>query len=288
MDFENALTALKAEFEDYLAKNFPKGAPKELFDSMAYSLFSGGKRLRPLLLLGSFLAFSQDKEKAFPFAMALEMIHTYSLIHDDLPAMDNDALRRGKPTNHIIFGDGMATLSGDGLLNLAYEVILNNIKDKTTLKAGRMIARSAGVFGMVGGQGLDLLNEDKPLSEDELNEINKLKTGALISCAMYSGAVLAGSSENAANDFYKSGSLLGAAFQIKDDCLDKTGSAKVLGKEPGQDAKNKKLTYPDILGLENAQKKVESLTREAVGILLNYENTGFLIDLSIYMKKRDK
>ena len=247
-----------------------------VWEAMEYSLLAGGKRLRPLLLLLSAFAVRGGYEKeildqALPFACALEMIHTYSLIHDDLPAMDNDDLRRGKPTNHVLYGSGIATLAGDGLLNLAFETMLDAVMGDPApgrIKAADAIAHAAGPHGMIAGQTADLLAEQKDeITEEHIRFIDRNKTGQLLSVPLTAGCDLAGGSPETRETLEKAGFLFGRAFQIQDDILDVTGSAEELGKKIGQDAANGKATFFSIYGLEESRRQVRELSGQAAELV---------------------
>ncbi len=263
-----------------------------LYESMRYSVFAGGKRLRPILVLASYELFDQEFKEALPLAASFEMIHTYSLIHDDLPAMDNDDYRRGKLTNHKVYSESIAILAGDGLLNLAHEILLKEIIHSSdpvrTAKSSYILSEASGVKGMIGGQVVDILSEGKEISKNTLNYIHKNKTGALITAAMVSGALLAKASEDDLINVEKIGGNLGLAFQIKDDLLDITGDESKLGKKTGSDENCDKSTYPKLFGVEESQRKVEELTKEAKELLTNYlPKSQFLLDLCDYLIMRD-
>ena len=240
--------------------------PHPLRDAMAYSLLSGGKRLRPVLLLAAHELIAPADETALRFAGALEMIHTYSLIHDDLPAMDNDTLRRGKPTCHVVYGEGMAVLAGDGLLSLAMEEMLSCPHERA-LSAARFIVQAAGVRGMVAGQCLDLAHEGEPPAQDLVTSIHRLKTGCLLTAPMEAGLCLAGAGEKQLTAGRTFGQLFGTAFQIQDDLLDLHGNEQDLGKHIGKDLTEGKMTWPALVGAEQAQKDVEYLTEQACAAL---------------------
>ncbi len=244
---------LKLINED-LEKQLKSGANNLIFDAMRYSVFSGGKRLRGLIMTGLYEELGGDIKKVLPFASALEMIHAYSLIHDDLPAMDDDDLRRGKPTNHIVYGEAIAILAGDGLLNLAYETIFNNCENMADIRAGRLISNCAGVYGMVGGQVADIEGEKKIATKDDLDYIHHNKTGKLFEAA-FSVPGIINCNENHVIEKLKSiGSIFGKAFQISDDILDVESSSEILGKPVGSDKKNNKLTYVSLYGLQESKK----------------------------------
>jgi len=235
-------------------------APLALKESMAYSLGAGGKRLRPTLLFAVLEALGQPKEKGLAAAMALEMIHTYSLIHDDLPAMDNDDLRRGKPTNHVVFGEAMAILAGDGLLTQAFSLIANDVSQtaELRLKLISQLSLAAGPSGMIAGQVLDMEAENNPVSLKALEAIHKNKTGRLIEFAVLAAALIGGAGSETLSALQEYAGHLGLAFQIKDDILDVEGSAQQLGKTPGKDAASAKTTYVSLLGLTGAKEKLAS------------------------------
>ncbi|MDD6215003.1 MAG: polyprenyl synthetase family protein [Firmicutes bacterium] len=255
---------------------------KKIYEAMEYSLFARGKRLRPVIMLMTAKMCGADPAIALPFACAIEMIHTYSLIHDDLPAMDNDDLRRGKPTNHKVFGEGIAILAGDALLNKAFEIVseydVPGVCKKTVLRAISALAQSSGTEGMIGGQVVDIesRNEDMEL----LKYLYSLKTGAIIRSAGVIGAILAEAEEDqtAAVDSFCLN--LGIAFQIQDDILDVTGSEADLGKPIGSDAANHKSTYITLCGLEKSRDMVNKYTQKAIDSLAVFENRGELINLA--------
>ncbi len=244
---------------------------KRVFEAMWYSLMAGGKRLRPIIMLFACEMCGGGEKDALPFACAMEMIHTYSLIHDDLPAMDNDDLRRGMPTNHIKFDEATAILAGDALLTMAFEITSSyeneNIKDKNILKAISVLARSAGAMGMIGGQIIDIESENKKLTLDELKNLHALKTGAIIRASGVCGAVLAGADEKSIKAVDEYCLNLGIAFQIRDDILDVVGDEKVLGKRTGSDAQNHKNTYVSLTSVEEAEKLAEKYTNKAKAAL---------------------
>lgn len=235
-----------------------------LLDSIKYSLFAGGKRLRPLIMLFLAEELSVSHEKILPFCASVEMIHTYSLIHDDLPCLDNDDLRRNKPTNHIVFGENFALLAGDGLLNFAHEVMLNSINDETGIKASRMLSSSAGLFGMISGQVLDVFYENNDITKEELLIIHENKTGKLLAACFAIPFILAKQSEEKQEFAYKLGLDYGLSFQILDDILDVTSSQEILGKPIGSDDKNNKKTYVSLFGLENANNDYENLKNKCL------------------------
>ncbi len=262
-------------------------------DAMRYAVENGGKRIRPVLTLEFCRVCGGEIENALNFACALEMIHTYSLIHDDLPCMDNDDYRRGKPSCHKQFGEEYALLAGDGLLTLAFETALadgNSVSAENKVKAARLLARLAGVAGMVGGQVLDLQSEGTEASLEKLSGIDELKTGALIKAACLLGCYAAGKTDSdtlAKAETYAE--CVGHAFQIVDDILDVTSDSETLGKPVGSDVKNDKITYVSLMGVENAQTEVDRLTEKAVGALVGFdENTDFLKELAYNLAHRKK
>lgn len=266
-----------------------KNAPQKIEDAMKYSLFAGGKRIRPVLMLSVCKAQGGSMNDALPFACSMELIHTYSLIHDDLPAMDDDDLRRGKPTNHKVFGDAIAVLAGDGLLNYAYEVMLDAVikenYDSKYIDALNIIAKAAGVCGMVGGQVIDIESSGRAISKDTLKLMHSKKTGALISASCAAGCIIAGCREslNIVNDY---SSNLGIAFQIVDDILDYTGDVKKLGKNIKCDDKNSKQTYVSMYGLEKSKELAKMYSDNAKNKAVLIDKTGFLLSLTEYLLKR--
>lgn len=237
-----------------------------LKEAMLYSFTAGGKRLRPLLLLSVLDGFGIPVETGLNTALALEFIHTSSLIHDDLPAMDDDDLRRGKPTNHKVFGEATAILAGDALLLHAFELIATDphLSAETKVSLIRLLSHSSGANGMVGGQQLDIENENKPLSIDQLDTINENKTGQLISFSLVAGGMIAGVDEETIERLRKAAHGLGLAFQIQDDVLDVIGDEALLGKATMQDERNDKTTYVRLLGLEQAKQKVSDYYQDAI------------------------
>lgn len=284
LTFKRAMEEKKKRVEECL-KNCIKreqGVPGIIYEAMEYSLFAGGKRLRPILVMAGCELCGGDVSRVMPLACAVELIHTYSLIHDDLPAMDNDDYRRGKPTSHRVFGDGIAVLAGDGLLNYAFEVMLDLYPlDGGNLKAVKEIARAAGVTGMIGGQVMDLHYEGKRAGIDELKEMHLRKTGALICASLLAGALSAGCSDAECENIQKCGKNLGLAFQIRDDILDVIGKEETLGKNVGSDASKSKSTYVSVLGLDELIRLVKKLIDEAKESLAAFgEKAEFLIKLA--------
>lgn len=291
LEFENILNNDISIVEDRLIKLLPECAngQDEVVKAMKYSLFNGGKRLRPVLCLEFARACGADRFDALDFACAVEYIHTYSLIHDDLPCMDDDDMRRGKPSCHKEFGEATALLAGDALLTHAFQILAGaELDDKKIALACGLLAQNAGVQGMVGGQVIDLKYESETPDLQQLLSVHRLKTGALISAACLLGCIAAGADDEkiaAASAFAYD---LGVAFQIKDDILDVVGSTEALGKPVGSDAENNKTTYVTVRGMENAQKDVEMLTSAAVSRLSAFENTDFLKTLALYLVNRNK
>ncbi|MEW8955707.1 polyprenyl synthetase family protein [Clostridium sp.] len=239
---------------------------KLIYDSMGYSMRIGGKRIRPMLLLLSYSLYNDNYKDIMPMAISMEMIHTYSLIHDDLPAMDNDDLRRGKPTNHKVYGEAIAVLSGDGLLNEAMNILFQmGLKyGEKALKAGYLISESSGVEGMIGGQVVDILSEGKNIDLDELLYMHKNKTGALIKASILSGAIMGEAKEDDLKILDSFGEKLGLAFQIKDDILDITGDTNTLGKTANSDINNQKSNFITFFGLDECIKKCSDLTNQCI------------------------
>ncbi len=311
VSIEDELLKRAAYFEDILGKSLPaeEGYAKTVIEAMNYSLLAGGKRLRPVMMLEAFKLFAgQDADDSTlrPFMLAMEMIHTYSLVHDDLPAMDNDEYRRGRKTTHVVYGPGMATLAGDGLLNLAFETAIKGAvsgkelvyydgdTSNRYLAALEVLGRKAGIYGMVGGQCADICAENNHDYDDEtakavLHYIDENKTGALIESSLMIGAILGGASAEQVKKVEKMGSNVGIAFQIQDDILDIEGDAKELGKPIGSDIKNEKTTYVSLYGMEEARKKVKELSDEATEILREFgQKDTFLEGLFEYLIYRKK
>ena len=258
-----------------------------IYNSMRYSVFAGGKRLRPILMWETAKLFDKDWDCVREFACALEMIHTYSLIHDDLPAMDNDDLRRGIPTNHIKFGEDIAILAGDALLNKAFEVAVRSENEKS-LNALKILSDSSGTEGMIGGQVVDLQSEGKTIGLRELQYIHSLKTGALIRCACSVGAILAGADESSVNAMDEYAKNLGIAFQIRDDILDVKGNAEILGKPIGSDEESDKNTYVKLCGIEKSEELVNEYSQKAKNALSSFGNKAdFLLKLTDYLIDRN-
>lgn len=261
----------------------------QLYQAMEYSLLAGGKRLRPILTLEVCRAAGGDVEAALPLACAVEMVHTYSLIHDDLPAMDNDDLRRGKPTNHKVYGEATAILAGDGLLTAAFGVIAQarSLTEAQRLAAVDALSKAAGPQGMVGGQILDMDGENRVLSREEIEQLQRLKTGALIGCAAHLGCIAAQADPELTLAVEQYAQRLGLAFQVRDDILDVTATTQVLGKPAGSDEKRHKNTFVTLLGIDACQDWVRTLSREAREALSPFPGTQFLRELAETMAERD-
>lgn len=267
---------------------------KTIVDAMSYSVLAGGKRLRPMLMEAAYQMFDGIGQDIDSFMAAIEMIHTYSLVHDDLPAMDNDMYRRGKKTTHAVYGEAMGILAGDALLNYAFETVADALVrcngDMRMIRAYAVLSRKAGIYGMIGGQVVDVESEKKGQKVDQncLDFIYRLKTGALIEASLMIGAILAGASDEEVTFMEQAGTKLGLAFQIQDDILDVTSSLEVLGKPIGSDERNEKATYVAFEGLEKAKTEVERISKEAVQILdgLKKDHT-FLKELFLYLIHRE-
>ena len=299
----NVLLQDKVNEVDDIVKSFlpeEKGYQQTVLKAMNYSVLAGGKRLRPLLMQEVFKLFSGRGEVVRPFMAAMEMIHTYSLVHDDLPAMDNDEYRRGRKTTHVVFGEAMGILAGDALLNYAYETAIgafSYVGGSDGADAGRIInalkvlGRKAGIYGMVGGQVKDVeaTENNEQIDKDTLQFIYNLKTGALLEGSMVIGAILAGASGEDIKKTENIASKIGMAFQIQDDILDVIGSVEALGKPIGSDDKNNKATYVSLYGLENAKAEVIRLTNEAVDLLQDLPGEkDFLKELLLWLVNREK
>jgi len=295
MDFKGMLKSRKVEFEKLIDNYFEteKAPQKKIFEAMNYSLNAGGKRLRPILVLEACGLVNGNEKIAQDFACALEMIHTYSLIHDDLPAMDDDDLRRGKPTNHKVYGEGIAILAGDGLLNYAYEkMIQSSLKHpenaEQCLRAIGEVAKYSGVHGMIGGQVVDLESENKAVDIDTVDFIHKHKTAALIIGSMRCGAIIGGASEKELEIITTYAEKIGLAFQIVDDILDIVGDQEKLGKDIGSDQENHKSTYPSLLGLDESRSIARKLIKESKETIEHFGTKAeFLIELSDFLASRD-
>ena len=293
MDFKNELinkaTLINTELEKYIRKN---ECPEEILNqSMEYSLLAGGKRIRPVLIMATYELFKNDFEKTFPFAVAMEMIHTFSLIHDDLPGIDNDDYRRGKLTNHKKFNEATAILAGDSLLNYAYNLIINDIINSSEEKDKKLIALkelSYGIDRMIAGEYVDTEFEGKEISSQYLEYMHENKTGALIKASVRIGAILADADTESIAKLTTYAEKIGLAFQVKDDILSEIGDSKELGKPVGNDKERGKCTYTTKYGLEQAQKMLNDITNEAVEIISSFENGEFLKELALYIANRNK
>ena len=295
MTFRDEWSKRTKEVQEILYRYLPEetGYQKTLLQAMNYSMQAGGKRLRPLLMQETYRLFGGTGRIVEPFMAAMEMIHTHSLIHDDLPAMDNDEYRRGRKTTHIVYGEAMAILAGDGLLNLAYETASRAFEmepeNPAVGKAMAVLARKTGITGMIGGQSVDVEQSGKDLSRGQLDFIYRLKTSALIEGSMMVGAILAGASADEAAQIEQVASDVGLAFQIRDDILDVTSTSQVLGKPINSDEKNHKTTYVTMEGLKKAEKDVKEISGRAIDVLdqLGRKNE-FLRNLILELVIREK
>lgn len=300
MNFKEEQGLRIARIEEIIKKYLPReeGFHRTLPEAVNYSVLAGGKRLRPMLMEESFRLFKGTGKVIEPFMAALEMIHNYSLVHDDLPAMDNDEYRRGQKTTWAVFGEGMAVLAGDGLLNLAYETAAGAFSFAADFdqmsriaKALRILGAKAGVNGMIAGQTADIEAESgkNPLTQELLLFIHEKKTAALIEAAFMIGAVLAGAGEEETARMETAARNIGVAFQIQDDILDVVSTQEILGKPVGSDEKNNKLTYVSLKGVESSRQEVERLSGEAIGILNSFANRNeFLTELVKSLIHREK
>lgn len=280
----------KSIIENYMDKDLILAdcSYNTVIEAMRYSVSAGGKRIRPILMMSTFEMFSSDLDDVLPFCAAIEYIHTYSLIHDDLPSMDNDDLRRGLPTCHKKFTEAIAILAGDALLNYAFEK-MSESDNVNALKAMREISKASGKSGMIGGQIIDIENEGKDIKLDLLNELHALKTGALIRVACKAGAILGGATESEAELLGEFGSLIGLSFQIKDDILDKISTAEELGKPIGSDERNNKTTYLTHFSKEECEDIIKQLTDRANEIIEIFGERGeFLKQTANYLLERNK
>ncbi len=289
-DFLKELENKKRIIEEYMENDLDgSGLSYEtVVSAMKYSLSAGGKRIRPILMMSTYSLFKDDYETILPFMSAIEYIHTYSLIHDDLPSMDNDDLRRGMPTCHKKYSEAMAILAGDALLNYAFEKMLD-CDIPNSFEAARYISKASGKDGMIGGQVIDIENENKNIPLELLNELHALKTGALIRSACAAGGILGGGTKEEIESLAELGSLIGLAFQIKDDILDKISDEETLGKPIGSDEKNNKTTYLTYFDISECEKIVCNLTDQAEKILDSFGEKGaFLKALVSYLSSRNK
>ena len=298
MDIEQKIAARVTHIEEIIRQYLPKeeGFQKTILEAMNYSILAGGKRLRPMMMEETYHMFGGTSRVIEPFMAAIEMIHTYSLVHDDLPAMDNDEYRRGKKTTHAVYGEAMGILAGDALLNYAFETATLAFEiepgNPAVGRALRKLVVKSGIYGMVGGQVVDVESEKKPdetITREKLNFIYHLKTGALMEAAMSVGAILAGASEEEAARLEEVAARVGLAFQIQDDILDVTSTLEVLGKPIGSDEKNNKATYVTFEGIEKSKEDVKKLSEEAVEALSSFQKKDeFLQELFIYLIHRNK
>ena len=298
MNFEEELKKKTGRAEEIIRNFLPKadGFQKHLAEAMNYSMTAGGKRIRPVLMAESYQMFGGGKAVIEPFMAALEMIHTHSLIHDDLPAIDNDLFRRGRKTTHAVFGEAMGILSGDSLLNYAYETALQAFLHpddwERTVRALKVLAEKTGLYGMLGGQSVDVeneKNETEVLNREALDAIYLHKTSALLEAALMIGAILAGADKGEVTCMEQIGAKIGLAFQIQDDILDVTSTAEELGKPVFSDEKNHKTTYVTLMGVEEASRQVQKLTDEAICLLDSLPgDKDFLRSLLLYMASRKK
>ena len=286
MTFNEELMKRSEKVQEVVCSFLPKeeGFQKLLLEAMNYSMTAGGKRLRPLLMQETYRLFGGTSRVVEPFMAAIEMIHTQSLVHDDLPAMDNDEYRRGRETTHVVYGEAMAVLAGDALLNLAYETACRAFamepENTNVGKAMTVLAKKSGIAGMMGGQSVDVQNDGKPLSEEMLDFIYCLKTSALIEGSMIVGAILAGADDEQVKTIENVAKDVGLAFQIQDDILDVTSTQEILGKPINSDEKNHKTTYVTLKGLESAQKDVKELSERALATLASLpQKNQFLEEL---------
>jgi len=292
--FESEMKYMAQVVEQELPHYLPRKDefPAKLHEAMHYSTLSGGKRLRPIIVMKAAELFGTPYEKVIPTACGIEMIHTYSLIHDDLPVMDNDDFRRGKPTCHKIYGDAVALLAGDALLTHAFATIAKNsqisgINPAAVVDVIEKVSLAAGGYGMVGGQTVDIITSGKDINSDTLFYISTHKTGCLMSVSFWSGARLAGASKKDLETIKCFGEKLGLIFQIVDDILDIKGSEAVLGKPVGSDMKNKKNTFVNLLGFNKSVEIVKNLSLEAKRLISNYNNNDFFMQLTDFISKRD-
>ncbi|HCQ5556563.1 TPA: polyprenyl synthetase family protein [Clostridioides difficile] len=294
MEFKQCLKEKASFVEKVLKEYMPKeeGYQKTVIEAMNYSLSAGGKRLRPILTLEACKIVGGNEDEAIPFAIAIEMIHTYSLIHDDLPALDNDDLRRGRPTNHKVYGEAMGILAGDALLNYAFEVMLagsiNKENPEKYLKAINEIAKGAGIYGMIGGQVVDVESENKQIEKEKLDYIHMNKTAAIMVGCMRAGATIGGANSEQMEEITKYAKNIGLSFQIVDDILDIVGDESKLGKKVGSDIENHKSTYPSLLGLDKSKEIAHNLIDEAKKSIEKLsDDVDFLNGLAEYIIDRE-
>ena len=292
-ELQNRVEHIETILQEYLPKE--EGWQKSVIEAMNYSVLAGGKRLRPMLMEETYRLFGGQGKEIEPFMAAIEMIHTYSLVHDDLPAMDNDEYRRGRKTTHVVYGEAMAILAGDGLLNYAFETALKSFEmdgnAQSKAQALTVLARKAGIYGMIGGQTADIEAENlgDKVTQEHLMFIHAHKTSALIEAAMMIGAILAGADDRQIAEVEKAAYEIGIAFQIQDDILDVTSTLEMLGKPIGSDARNHKTTYVTLKGLDEAQKEQRELSEHAMDTIRNMGYTNdFLMELITSLVTRQK
>ena len=285
MNFKEDCRKRTEKIEEILRKYLPDqtGHQQIIEEAMEYSLMAGGKRLRPMLMKETFDLFGGKGGVIEPFMAAIEMIHTYSLVHDDLPAMDNDDYRRGRKTTHVVYGEDMGILTGDALLNYAFETACSAFETdpQNSILIGRalkILAGKAGIYGMLGGQVIDVKETGHAVSKDVLDTIYELKTGALIEAAMMIGAILGGASQEEVKTVERIASLVGLAFQVQDDILDVISTQEELGKPIHSDEKNEKTTYVTLLGIDDAKKVVEEKSEEAISLLQTLPNENLYLE----------
>lgn len=290
VNFQDELKKRTEEINKVIQSYLPaeEGFAKTMAQAMNYSILAGGKRLRPMLILETLRLFGGEEKLVYPFMAAMEMIHTHSLVHDDLPALDNDDYRRGRLTTHKVYGEAMGVLSGVALLNYAYEVMLTAFDTADTpdcqahvIQALKVMSHKTGLYGMLGGQSVDVENDGKPLKREMLNYIYKNKTSALIEASMVTGAVLAGASEEEIRIVEQAAEDIGLAFQIQDDILDVTSTQEELGKPIHSDEKNNKVTYVSLMGIQAAAGKVKELSDHAVELLNSLDRENEFLDLLV-------
>lgn len=295
MNFQDELKIRTEQVEEMIMQYLPKeeGFAKSMAEAINYSMLAGGKRLRPMLVLETAKLFDGNLELVKPFMAGIEMIHTHSLIHDDLPAIDNDDYRRGRLTTHKVYGEAMGVLSGAALLNYAYETMFRafslSLEDIKVAKALKIMAEKTGIYGMLGGQSVDVENDGKPVEKEMLDYIYEHKTSALIEASMMAGAILAGADDKQVKKIEKAARNIGLAFQIQDDILDVTSTSEELGKPVHSDEKNHKVTYVTLFGIERASEQVKSLSEEAIQIIESLEQKNeFLNELIRELISRKK
>jgi geranylgeranyl diphosphate synthase type II len=289
MNWQSEMSMLAGMVDSRLAELLPgtQELPRELVEAMRYSCLAPGKRIRPVLAIASCVACGGTKEAAIDAACAVEMVHAFSLIHDDLPAIDNDVLRRGRPTCHVAFGEAVAILAGDALFALAFEVLTEmDCTAEVRIKCVELLSKCSGIRGLVSGEAIDILSEGKPVSAPTLELIHVRKTGALIAAACEMGAVLGGGDSDAQAKLRSYGEKIGLAFQIADDVLNVEGDAEKTGKSVGSDAERGKATYVGLFGLEASKAKAKSLAQDAIGLLIDFSENQLLSELASFSVDR--